>query len=215
MKRSLIVGVVLAASLLLASFVVPSEASNKEIEYAQEIKTEQPQSVCFTKLPLEPARVYSYKSPKIEEDDDNTDNIEKESKEETYIAYYTEDDIVMLARLMYDECRGVQSITEQACVAWTVLNRVDASSGSVSEVITAPNQFSYCSSAPVLDDLYWLADDVLSRWNAEQNGETSVGRVLPPDYQWFVGDGEHNYFRNAYSGSYKIWDYSLPSPYES
>jgi len=86
---------------------------------------------------------------------------------------------------------------------------------TVTEVMTAPNQFAYYYNTPVTDKLYWLAQDVLTRWNAERNGEVSVGRVLPKDYTHYTGDGVHNYFRNAYKGNYSIWNYSLPSPYES
>ena len=129
--------------------------------------------------------------------------------------YYEENDIIMLAKLMYQECGGIPSDTEKACVAWTVLNRVDDSGGTISEVVTAPNQFAYYENKPVDDALYALAEDVLMRWNNEKNGEKDVGRVLPSDYLWFYGDGKHNHFRNAYQGNYSIWDYSLPSPYES
>lgn len=44
--------------------------------------------------------------------------------------------------------------------------------------------------------------------------EADVGRVLPPDYLYFSGDGKRNHFRNEYDGG-QTWDWSLPSPYES
>ncbi len=47
-----------------------------------------------------------------------------------------------------------------------------------------------------------------------KDGEADVGRVLPSDYLWFTGDGKRNHFRNAYRGG-QIWDWSLPTPYES
>lgn len=134
------------------------------------------------------------------------------------VMYYTEDEVVMMAKLLWHECRGVPSDTEKACVAWAVCNRVDDEEfdgDTVTEVMTIPNQFAYYYDTPVLDELYDLALDVLTRWNAERNGEVSVGRVLPKDYTYYTGDGVHNYFRNAYNGHYSIWDYSLPSPYES
>lgn len=220
MKRSLILGVTLVAVLLLSSFVTPSMANDTEHkiedESKQEIITEQITMVCYSAPPVEVEPVVVSEPPEIEENDEAYDGIEEESKEEeTYITHYTEDDIIMLAKLLYNECRGVDSVTEQACVVWTVLNRVDHGGISIAEAITSPNQFAYSSSVPVWDNLYWLAEDVLSRWNAEQNGDTSVGRVLPPDYRWFGGDGKHNHFRNAYDGDYQIWDYSLESPYES
>lgn len=137
------------------------------------------------------------------------------------VIYYTDNDAVMLARLVYGEARGISSVTEQACVMWTVLNRVDANfgcNGGIAGQITAPNQFYYIKGNPTVDDygrdLYALAKDVLGRWNDERNGETNVGRVLPSEYMWFSGNGKHNIFRNKDKGG-SAWDYSLPSPYES
>ena len=127
---------------------------------------------------------------------------------------------VMLARLVRGEAGGVWSMTEQACVMWTVLNRVDAGYGdTIAEVITAPGQYYYIESFGTNDeygrDLVWLAEDVLNRWYREKNGEINVGRVLPAEYLFFGGDGYHNYFRTTYEFGNGFWDYSLPSPYES
>lgn len=132
--------------------------------------------------------------------------------------YYTEEEVIMAAKLLYRECRGVASDTEKACVIWTVCNRVDSDEfegETIAEVMTAKDQFAYYYDTPVWDELYDLALDVLSRWNAERNGETSSGRVLPQGYTYYTGDGEHNWFRNGYKQNYTIWDYSLASPYES
>lgn len=135
-----------------------------------------------------------------------------------YTRQYTSTDAVMMARVMFLEARGIQSKTEIACVGWTILNRVDAGYGSISTVITAPNQFAYSASASTTSDygydLIALATDVLDRWSREKAGQTNVGRVLPKGYLWYAGDGKHNYFRNQYQGGTR-WDYSLPSPYES
>lgn len=134
------------------------------------------------------------------------------------VMYYTEGEVVMVAKVLKRECGGLPSVTEQACVAWAICNRVDSDEfdgDTISEIVTARHQFAYYSNTEVDDELYELALDVLSRWNAERNGEVSVGRVLPKDYTYFTGDGVHNYFRNAYKGNYSVWDYSLPSPYES
>lgn len=140
------------------------------------------------------------------------------AEEVTEVMYYTEDEVVMVAKVLQCECGGVSSVTEQACVAWAVCNRVDSDEfegDTITDIVTARCQFAYRYDTQVDDEIYDLALDVLSRWNAERNGEVSVGRVLPKDYTYFTGDGVHNYFRNAYKGSYSVWDYSLPSPYES
>lgn len=136
-------------------------------------------------------------------------------EEDLYIQHYTEQDAIYIAKVLYHECRGVPSETEQACVAWTILNRVDCYDSTVYSVVSAPNQFAFYESAPVWDELLDLAHDVLDRWNREKNGETNVGRVLPKEYIYFEGRNGHNYFRDNYSGSYNIWDYSTKSPYKT
>ena len=132
------------------------------------------------------------------------------------VAYYAEKDVIALAKVLYNECRGIPSTVEKACVGWTACNRVDAGYGdTIYEVLTAPNQFAYNKRSPVTEELYYLALDVLERWNSEKNGFEDVGRVLPSNYLWFYGDGVHNYFRDKFDGDYNIWDYSLDNPYDN
>lgn len=136
-------------------------------------------------------------------------------EEDLYIQHYTEQDAIDIAKVLYHECRGVPSKTEQACVAWIILNRVDCYGSTVYSVVRSPNQFAFYESTPVWDELLDLAHDVLDRWSREKNGETNVGRVLPREYLYFEGRNGHNHFRDNYSGSYNLWDYSIESPYES
>lgn len=158
----------------------------------------------------------------VETIEETTEELLKETEETSTEekVYYSEDEYsaVILAKTMYGEARGVYSVTEQACIAWTILNRVDYYGGSVYEVATSPNQFAYSYSFATIDDygrdLVALSRDILGRWEAEKQGVENVGRVLPSDYMWYAGDGYHNYFRNSYEGG-PDWDYSLPSPYES
>ena len=134
------------------------------------------------------------------------------------ITYYSEEDINLLAKVAFCEARGINSKTEIACVMWTIINRHDAGYGSIKHIVTAPNQYAYYKSASTVSghgyDLKELAQDVLDRWNQEKNGFDNVGRVLPKDYLWFTGDGNHNHFRNKFKTN-RYWDYSLTSPYES
>ena len=128
---------------------------------------------------------------------------------------WSEDEANVLAMMLWGEARGVQSDTEKAACVWCVLNRVDAYGASIIEVTTAPSQFvGYQPGNPVDPHLKALCEDVLTRYFAEKNGEVNTGRVLPPDYLYFSGDGVRNHFRNAFRGG-EIWDWSLPSPYES
>ena len=149
----------------------------------------------------------------IEETEDAS-NFEEEIQIEL-VSYFTSEEIIMVAQTLWAECRGITNTTEKACVVWTIVNRVDAGdSDTISGVLRKPHQFAWRSDLSYTDELYDLAEDVLMRWNLEKNGYSDVGRVLPKDYLWFRGDGNHNYFRNQYEGNFDIWDYSLPSPYD-
>lgn len=213
MKRSLIFITLLLITAIWTASVMISAGCNMVRGTADDVPATSAAPTMFrhTARPVEEARP----TYEIKENDVASAGIE----EETEIMYYTEEEVVMMAKLLYRECGGIPSDTEKACVAWCVCNRVDSDEfdgDTITYVMTAPNQFAYVSDTPVRDDLYDLALDVLSRWNAERNGEVSVGRVLPKDYTYFHGDGTHNHFRNVYrGGNYSTWDYSLPSPYES
>lgn len=122
-----------------------------------------------------------------------------------------------IAKTIWGEARNC-STTEQAAVVWCILNRVDSSDpyypDDIVSVVTQKKQFDgYDASFPIEEEYYELALDVIDRWQREKSGETDVGRVLPKEYLWFLGDGEANYFRNAYEGKFDIWDWSLTSPY--
>ena len=122
----------------------------------------------------------------------------------------------LIAKTIYGEARGCPK-TEQAAVAWCILNRVGVQgfADSIEGVITQPYQFSgYSASNPVLPELYDVAADVLTRWEREKLGATDVGRVLPAEYKWFSGDGEHNWFRDAYYRG-NVWEWECTSPYDS
>ncbi len=132
------------------------------------------------------------------------------------VKLYTEADVEMLARLIYTEARGVKSKTEQAAVVWVVLNRLDNPNRlqkTIAEVICAPYQFDYRPWAPVTDEFKALAADVLERWQAERDGQADVGRVLPPEYQYFEGRGGRNWFSAKWKSG-EFWGWGLASPYE-
>jgi hypothetical protein len=125
-------------------------------------------------------------------------------------------EVELIARTIWGEADGVKSKAEQAAVAWCILNRVDAWGQSIEYVVTKPYQFlGYRPTGNCPERHYELARDVLTRWYAEKAGETNVGRTLPPDYLYFIGDLKaHNWFSIVWqSGVY--WDWSLPSPYDT
>jgi hypothetical protein len=128
---------------------------------------------------------------------------------------WTDEEVIVLAKMLWGEARGVSSDAEKAACVWCALNRVDHGYGDIITAVTTPKQFvGYNEENPVDDGLITLCIDVLTRWYAEREGQVEVGRVLPADYLWFSGDGERNHFRNAYRGGDR-WDWSLQSPYES
>ena len=137
-----------------------------------------------------------------------------------YEKLYSESDIENAANIILKEAEsvkdncGVSGDCHRAAVIWCILNRVDAGYGDFEEVATAPNQFAYYQNTRIVKEFYELAEDVLDRWSQEKAGIKDVGRVLPQDYLWFRGNGKVNIFRNKYKGDYKIWDWSLPDPYD-
>lgn len=125
-------------------------------------------------------------------------------------------DVEMLAKLIWGEARGVRSKEQKAAVVWCVLNRVDSPlyPDSIEAVVTQKYQFSgYNESYPLTDECMEIAEDVLVRWYQEKTGAVDVGRVLPKEYLYFVGDGVLNYFSKEWK-SQDHYDWSLPSPYE-
>ena len=120
-------------------------------------------------------------------------------KEPEYEMYYTDADVVAVAKMLYGESRGC-SIDNQQKAVWCVLNRVDADGfpDTIIGVLSQPNQFhGYSTAFPVWDDLTAVAEDVLTRWSLEKQG-VAVNRELPKSYLYFTGTGRENIFREAY-----------------
>lgn len=139
-----------------------------------------------------------------------------------YMPLYTEEDAIALAQMGWGEALVTQSDTEIAATMWCALNRYDSGDPyyrnckSIEDIVKQSGAFAgYSDSNPVDEHLLWLAYDVLDRWNAEQHGETDVGRVLPAEYLFFHGDGSHNHFRIEFEHNGQYYDWSLESPYES
>ena len=125
------------------------------------------------------------------------------------------EEIDLIARTIWGEAECVSNQTEQAAVAWCILNRVDAWDKSIKEVVTAPNQFVgfYRNDGECPEEYRYLAADVLNRWKAEKRGGKNIGRVLPSEYLYFTGDGTRNYFTVTWPTG-ESWDWSLPTPYD-
>ena len=111
------------------------------------------------------------------------------------------EDVEAIARTLYGECRGAETVAEQEAVAWVILNRLDAGyADTVLGVVSAPGQFAgYSPEHPLWPELVEVARRVLTLHHREQLGE-SVARVLPSAYLWFSGDGTQNWVRDQYTG---------------
>lgn len=120
-------------------------------------------------------------------------------KEPEYEMYYTQDDVIAIAKMLYGESRGC-SIDNQQKAVWCVLNRVDADGfpDTIIGVLSQPNQFhGYSTAFPVWDELTAVAEDVLTRWSLEKQG-VAVNRELPKSYLYFTGNGRENVFREGF-----------------
>lgn len=126
----------------------------------------------------------------------------------------TQEELTILAKVVYREARGIEDKAHQAAVIWCILNRVDAGLGgdTITEVATYPNAFAWVPDTPVEQEFLMLAADVCERWNLEKAGQGDVGRVLPKEYLYFTGDGKLNHFTTEWKGT-ETWDWSLKSPY--
>lgn len=125
-----------------------------------------------------------------------------------------DEEIKMLAQVVYNEARGIKGTHSKAAVIWCVLNRVDSTrfDNTISEVIKYPNAFAWSSTTRVEKHFTDLATDVLTRWLLEKEGYTEVGRVLPSDWLFFHGaDGVNKFKKENRSTTY--WDWSLGTPY--
>ena len=125
-----------------------------------------------------------------------------------------ENEIIMISKVIYREAGGISDFSHRAAVAWCILNRVDSEKygNSIEEVITSPYQFAWIENTPVEEDNYNIAKDVVTRWIFEKKGVEEVGRVLPSDYYFFIGDGQYNYFKQTIDSNY-YWDWSYETPY--
>ena len=121
------------------------------------------------------------------------------SAEPEYEMYFSEDDVVAMAKMLWGEARGCTR-DNQAMAVWCVLNRVDDPRfpDTIQGVLSQPSQFHGCSpDFPVWDEWKEVALDVLTRWSLEKQGVT-VERELPNTYLWFTGYNGSNHFREEY-----------------
>lgn len=213
-KRYMTVCAILLALIIIDMSIIGYES--KQTPPIEEPQVEQHSDTqAYTEREIEQEDRADFDIVEPESTQEQTLQLEQEIQQDTeYTTYFTEKDVITLAKVLYRESRVVKSYTRIACVGWTACNRVDAGyADTVYEVLTAPHQFAWFENTQVDDDLYWLACDILTRWSNEKNGMEDVGRVLPREYLYFHGDGRENHFRIKFKSDGSYWDYSLPSPY--
>lgn len=128
----------------------------------------------------------------------------------------TREEVETLAKIVYQEARGIKEDSHKAAVVWCILNRVDDGywGDNIVDVATYPNAFAWVPDTPVEEELVDLVVDVVTRWNHEKEGLSDVGRTLPKEYLYFTGNGSYNHFTKEWKST-DYWDWSLPNPYNS
>jgi len=129
---------------------------------------------------------------------------------------WSTDDIIALCKTVIGEA-GTKSPEQMAAVVWCVLNRVDdlAFPDNIADAATQAFQFQgYNWWNPIDPNVEKIVLDVLERWQSEKSGETDVGRILPREYLYFLGDGTVNHYTKSF-GADEEWDWSLLSPYQA
>jgi spore germination cell wall hydrolase CwlJ-like protein len=130
---------------------------------------------------------------------------------------YTAEELAMLATVIYLEAGG-ESYRAKIAVGNVVMNRVLSSGypgSTIREVVTAPNQFCYSSSAEPDAECLRAARDVLryETWVVPQN--TYFFRATSStsdwgDHQYYGHIGDTAFYREEYSGRYN--GDAVPSP---
>lgn len=145
------------------------------------------------------------------------DSLDDVMREELVRSVVSENDEIILAKMLYGEDRENPTYM-RAAIIWCVFNRMDAGHSSISEVVTHERFPGYMSGNPVKRWAVELIWDVTIRYVLELNGFTSVGRVLPREYLYYEQPEGKRYhvFKTGPKLSNSIhWDWSLPSPYVS
>ena len=185
----------LSAAIVFSGFNLPVYADEpEEVKEANVIGDDEDDSdskalvVCYTAVEEE-------RKGKQQAAEAQTEQEEFEAKLETY---FSESDIIMLAQLIDIEANSVYPLNRRAAVGWTVLNRLDNGRwgpASISGIITQPGQYAWYSGRAYSQTNYDIAKDVLTRWATEKiEGCPNFGRVLPPNFESFYGDGSQNHF---------------------
>ena len=142
-RRFLIVGVILGLSMSLTASSCSANSYDYSMDYMQKMQEavaagdyrqareyESARNQKIIKLGLD------YEATDFFSDGNNekvAENIAKyianvaqnNTTQPEYVRYFSDADVVMMAKVMYCEARGIKSKTEIANIGWCILNRVD------------------------------------------------------------------------------------------
>lgn len=118
---------------------------------------------------------------------------------ETEVAVkYSPHEVTLTAQAVWGEARGC-SREEQMLVVWCICNRADAGDNSIEEVVTAYKQFyGFDYYNPVEPEIVEVVEEVFEAWARGEEALVYEPYATTPDYQFFYGDGKHNWFREEY-----------------
>lgn len=221
MKEKIQIAVIVILCIIFVTIIL-CRSYNDSVHFSEKDETiEEPAIVTITIPPQENIDIDVVDIPEAPIVEEQLEIVEEPEP----IKYYTHDDVIAMAKLMYGEAGAVQDLYiwdgrvisseyQKACVVWTVLNRYDMGwEDSIIKTVSAYKQFhGYNPDNPVTEELTILAYDVLERWNREKNGEENVGRVLPPEYVYFYGDLKTNWFMDEYK-DWETYNWDLEDPY--
>lgn len=126
------------------------------------------------------------------------DRAEAEASKNAVVAKYSSHEVTLVAKTVWGEARGC-SREEQMLVVWCICNRADARDQSIEEVVTAPHQFAgYRESNPVEEPILEVVREVLEAWSRGEEALVLEPYATTSNYQFFTGDGYHNWFREEY-----------------
>lgn len=131
------------------------------------------------------------------------------------VSRYTYDELLMVANTIEGEAGGL-SEDEMRLVAWCICNRVDEGiwGDSITEVLSTGQFYAYVPERPLgtkiakwdtEHDANWhaihlmtIAQAVLDEWSNGEQADIVEPYAITPDYLYFYGDGEHNWYREVF-----------------
>ena len=206
MKQKSIVALLSILLILFACINAYSENSNSLITFT-EIENNERENIYYRKI-----------AHKKSEADTFIESLDEIMKEELVRSVISENDEQIMAKMLWGEDR-INPTYMRAAIIWCVYNRMDAGHETIENIINQTSFPGYRESHPVKEWAIDLIRDVTIRYVLELNGFKDVGRVLPKEYLYYEQpEGKiYHIFKTKLRYSdpdNKIWDWSLPSPYD-